>query len=135
MFNIGEIVHGPHFPESVEIKRCELFGEFYIIEAIGRETNQFYELMLEKEKLTDLKSLKENKSEGNIQAIDIQRYLQYLMLHNEVKYSRTRALGNKKLLPLPHQIEAVYGRMLQVPQIRFYLLMTRVLVKRLCLGC
>jgi SNF2 family DNA or RNA helicase len=121
MFNIGEIVHGPHFPESVEIKRCELFGEFYIIEAIGRETNQFYELMLEKEKLTDLKSLKENKSKGNIQAIDIQRYLQYLMLHNEVKYSRTRALGNKKLLPLPHQIEAVYGRMLQVPQIRFLL--------------
>ncbi len=121
MFNIGEIVHGPHFPESVEIKRCELFGEFYIIEAIGRETNQFYELMLEKEKLTDLKSLKENKSESSVQAIDIQRYLQYLMLHNEVKYSRTRALGNKKLLPLPHQIEAVYGRMLQVPQIRFLL--------------
>lgn len=77
--------------------------------------------MLEKEKLTDLKSLKENKSESSVQAIDIQRYLQYLMLHNEVKYSRTRALGNKKLLPLPHQIEAVYGRMLQVPQIRFLL--------------
>ncbi len=121
MFNIGEIVYGPHFPESVEIKRCELFGEFYIIEAIGRETNQFYEIMLEKEKLTDLKRLKENKGEGNIQANDIQKYLQYLMLHNEVKYSRTRALGNKKLLPLPHQIEAVYGRMLQVPQIRFLL--------------
>ncbi|MDQ0163331.1 SNF2 family DNA or RNA helicase [Bacillus alveayuensis] len=121
MFNIGEIVYGTHFPESVEIKRCELFGEFYIIEAIGRETNQFYELMLEKEKLTDLKSLKENKSETSVQAIDIQRYLQYLMLHNEAKYSRTRALGNKKLLPLPHQIEAVYGRMLQVPQIRFLL--------------
>ncbi|MEK4382430.1 hypothetical protein NSS70_11330 [Aeribacillus sp. FSL K6-2848] len=87
MFNIGEIVHGPHFPESVEIKRCELFGEFYIIEAIGRETNQFYELMLEKEKLTELKSLKENKNESNIQAIDIQRYFQYLMSLALHKYS------------------------------------------------
>ncbi|MBB3906531.1 DEAD/DEAH box helicase [Anoxybacteroides rupiense] len=121
MFNIGEIVHGPHFPENVEIKRFELFGDFYIVEAIGRDTNQFYELMLEKDKVTELRSLKQNKNESAIQGLDLQRYLQYLILRNEVKYSRTRALGNKKLLPLPHQIEAVYGRMLQVPEIRFLL--------------
>lgn len=48
MFHAGEVVYGPYFPENVEVKRCELLEDFYIIEAIGRETNQFYELMLEK---------------------------------------------------------------------------------------
>lgn len=48
MFHASEVVYGPYFPENVEVKRCELLEDFYIIEAIGRETNQFYELMLEK---------------------------------------------------------------------------------------
>ncbi|AKM18688.1 RNA polymerase-associated protein RapA [Geobacillus sp. 12AMOR1] len=121
MFHAGEVVYGPYFPENVEVKRCELLEDFYIIEAIGRETHQFYELMLEKEKIAELKRLKENASQQPVQGEDIQRYLQYLMFRHEMMYSRTRALGNKKLLPLPHQIEAVYGRMLQVPQIRFLL--------------
>ena len=68
-----------------------------------------------------MKRLKEDASQQSVQGEDIQRYLQYLMFRHEMMYSRTRALGNKKLLPLPHQIEAVYGRMLQVPQIRFLL--------------
>lgn len=41
MFHAGEVVYGPYFPENVEVKRCELLEDFYIIEAIGRETNQF----------------------------------------------------------------------------------------------
>lgn len=68
-----------------------------------------------------MKRLKEDASQESVQGEDIQRYLQYLMFRHEMMYSRTRALGNKKLLPLPHKIEAVYGRMLQVPQIRFLL--------------
>ncbi|GAE27485.1 helicase [Halalkalibacter wakoensis JCM 9140] len=123
MFNVGEVVTGVHFPESVEIKRCEAYGDYYIIEAIGRETNQFFELMIEKEKLNELEVLsrREEKEKSSITPLDVQKYIQYLMLQNESKYSKSRALGNKKLLPLPHQIEAVYSRMLQVPQIRFLL--------------
>lgn len=121
MFNVGEVVSGVHFPESVEIKRCEAYGEYYIIEAIGRETNQYFELMIEKEKLNELEVLGGNEERTSIEPMDVQMYIQYLILQNESTYSRSRALGNKKLLPMPHQIEAVYSRMLQVPDIRFLL--------------
>ena len=50
MLAIGEIVSSSQFRESVEIKKCEVFGEYFIIEAIGQETNQYYEIMIEKNK-------------------------------------------------------------------------------------
>lgn len=118
---IGEIISSSQFPESVEIKRCDVFGEYFIIEAIGQETNQFYERMIEQDKIQEFKRLKDEKEAFRIKANDVQSYLQYLLLRNERKFSKTRSLGNKSLLPLPHQIEAVYGRMLQVPQVRFLL--------------
>ncbi|EPY7700973.1 MULTISPECIES: DEAD/DEAH box helicase [Bacillus] len=121
MMKVGEIVSSTQFPESVEIKRCEAFGEYFIIEAIGQETNKYYEIMLEQEKIRDFKHLKQEKEVANLKALDVQRYIQYILLKNEVKFSKTRALGNKNLLPLPHQIEAVYGKMLQVPHVRFLL--------------
>ncbi|PEK99505.1 DEAD/DEAH box helicase [Bacillus sp. AFS017336] len=121
MLTIGEIVSSSQFPESVEIKKCEEFAEYFIIESIGQETNQYYEIMIEKDKISEFKRLKQEKEISHINAIDVQKYLHYLLLKNEIKYSKTRALGNQNLLPLPHQIEAVYGRMLQVPQVRFLL--------------
>ncbi|MBX6396424.1 MAG: DEAD/DEAH box helicase family protein, partial [Alicyclobacillaceae bacterium] len=49
------------------------------------------------------------------------RILQYRALECERRFSRARALGSRKVLPLPHQIDAVYNRMLQAPQVRFLL--------------
>ncbi|MGG0250721.1 helicase-related protein [Peribacillus frigoritolerans] len=121
MLAIGEIVSSSQFPESVEIKKCEVFGEYLIIEAIGQETTQYYEIMIEKDKIQDFKRVKKDKADSKVSAVEVQKYVQYLLLKNDVKFSKTRALGYKNLLPLPHQIEAVYSRMLQVPQIRFLL--------------
>ncbi|WP_338472809.1 helicase-related protein [Niallia sp. XMNu-256] len=121
MLGIGDIISSSYFPESVEIKKCEVFVDYYIIKAIGQETNQYYEIMLEKEKIQDFTRLNREKDSLTISSIDVQKYLQYLHMKNEMKFSKTRALGNKQLLPLPHQIEAVYSRMLQVPQVRFLL--------------
>jgi superfamily II DNA or RNA helicase len=121
MLAIGEIVSSTQFPESVEIKKCEVFGDYFVIEGIGQETNQYYEIMIEKDKIQDFKRIEQEKEVSNVTALDVQKYLQYLLLRNDVKFSKTRALGNKNLLPLPHQIEAVYSRMLQVPQVRFLL--------------
>ncbi|MEW4278927.1 DEAD/DEAH box helicase [Priestia megaterium] len=120
MFNKGDIISSTYFPEAVEIKYCELVEDFYVLEVIGKDTNQYYELMIEQEKINAFQQLNTKKND-HIQASDVQKYIQYLLLQNEMKFSKTRALGNKNLLPLPHQIEAVYGRMLQVPQTRFLL--------------
>ena len=95
--------------------------------------------MIEKDKLENFQKL---NRENVRNAEDIQMYIQYLHLENELKYSQSRALGNRQLLTLPHQIEAVYGRMLQSPQVRFLLaddpgagktIMSGMLIKELLL--
>lgn len=121
--NIGDIVSGPFFPESIEIKKFDLFNaEFYLLEGIGRQTNQFYEQLLLKDDLdllTIISSIKQQ--EQLLTGADIQQHLVYLTLNTEDKYSKARALGNTKVIPLPHQIEAVYSRMLQSSSIRYLL--------------
>lgn len=123
MLKIGDIVKGPQFPETVEIKKCEAIDDtFYVIEAIGRNSNQFFELLVEKDAFTSMERLNTPETENQqLSSRDIHHYLLYNAMQNEVMYAKTRALGNANVLPLPHQIEAVYGRMLQVPQVRFLL--------------
>ena len=45
--NIGDIINGPFFPETIEIKKLEAFGEdYHLLEGIGRQSNQYYEQLL-----------------------------------------------------------------------------------------
>ncbi|MER2170824.1 MAG: SNF2-related protein, partial [Psychrobacillus psychrodurans] len=121
--NIGDIISGPFFPETIEIKKYEAFGDDYkLLEGIGRKSNQYYEQLLttkDLEKLTIIS--KSNESIRELTGNGIQQRLLYLILELEDRYSKTRALGNKQVIPLPHQIEAVYSRMLQSSNIRYLL--------------
>lgn len=121
--NIGDIVSGAFFPESVEIKKLDTFDEHYFLfEGIGRQTNQFYEQLFtnnDLDQLTIISSVMQH--EKTLTGTDVQQQLVYLTLNVEDKYSRTRALGNSQVIPLPHQIEAVYSRMLQSSSIRYLL--------------
>ncbi len=118
----GDIVRAPQFPETVEINSVELVDEYFVnISAIGRESNQYYELMIERSDLVGFKRINESVTSEIVNAQELQHYLQYFVFSMDTKYSSKRALGNNKLIPLPHQIEAVYSRMLQTPQIRFLL--------------
>ncbi|WP_274307979.1 helicase-related protein [Solibacillus daqui] len=120
MLKIGEIIKGSFWPEIVEIKHFEEIDEdLYLVESIGRKTNKYYEQYLDKVQLSQLENIQEEKSTFN--AKRLQHYLQYYILKTEEKYSQSRARGNKKVIPLPHQIEAVYSRMLQSPQVRYLL--------------
>lgn len=120
MLKVGKIIKGPFWPEIVEIKHFELIDEgLYIVEAIGRNTNKFYSQYLDADQLAQLENITEEKT--SLKAGRLQHYLQYYILKTEEKYSRSRARGNNKVIPLPHQIEAVYSRMLQSPQVRYLL--------------
>lgn len=121
--NIGDIISGPFFPETIELKKFEVFGEDYkLIEGIGRKSNQYYEQLLT---LNDLEKLtvisKSNEALTELTGTSVQYRLLHLILELEDKYSKTRALGNQQVIPLPHQIEAVYSRMLQSSNIRYLL--------------
>ncbi|MEL4029726.1 helicase-related protein [Caldifermentibacillus hisashii] len=120
MLKVGEIIKGPFWPEIVEIKNCEKIDEdLYQVEAIGRKTNKYYDRYIEKYQLEQLETIKQEDS--SFQPERLQHYLQYYVLKIEERYSQSRARGNKKIIPLPHQIEAVYSRMLQSPQVRYLL--------------
>jgi len=121
MLTKGEIISSYYFPEVVEIKSCEQVAHYYVIEAVGQDTSYFYEIILEKEKVNGFHKVTYANQLDTLDANDIQAYIQYKLLKNEIKFSNARAVGNKSVIPLPHQIEAVYGKMLQLPQVRILL--------------
>lgn len=123
MFIVGDIIQSLHFPETVELKRFEQLGdELYIVEALGRQCRRYYELVLEQEEVATFERLNAaERDNGAASAKMIQHFLQYYALLSEETYPGKRALGGKGLIPLPHQIDAAYNRMLQMPKARMLL--------------
>lgn len=123
MIKVGDIARGMGWPETVEIKKIELIDDdYFIVEALGKNTNKYYETLMDKVQLGNVLKLNVSNSMNQFMEVStIKRYLEYLYFKIEQKYSSSKALGGKNLIPLPHQIEAVYGIMLQAPEIRFLL--------------
>ncbi len=122
MLQEGELVRGTHWPETVEIKRCVPIGDTMVqVEALGRSTRTYYEHLLETYQLDLLERLGAQQETTERNGALYGRILQYRALDCERRFSRIRALGSQRVLPLPHQIAAVYNRMLQAPQVRFLL--------------
>jgi superfamily II DNA or RNA helicase len=123
MFTTGELVKGSYWPETVEIKKCDnLSGDYFIIETLGRRSSTYYQIILEKDELLNIERLSSALEDTSIiNAEDLQHYLQYFTLKTDQKYSQARSMGGSNILPLPHQIDAVYRKMLQSPQIRYLL--------------
>ncbi|ANU22009.1 DEAD/DEAH box helicase [Planococcus donghaensis] len=121
--NIGDIINGPFFPETIEIKKLEAYGEgYHLLEGIGRQSNQYYEQLLTSHDIEKLIVVSTSKDLSvDLLGESIQQKLLYLILELEDKFSKTRALGNQEVIPLPHQIEAVYSRMLPSSNIRYLL--------------
>lgn len=119
----GDVIRGMQFPETVEIKRFEgLTEDLFIIEALGRQSQKYYEMVLDANEIMTFEILNAvSEDSGTMSAKDIQHFLQYHAFVIDEKYSERMALGSKNLIPLPHQIEAVYSRMLQMPKIRLLL--------------
>lgn len=142
MLKVGQLIRSPHFPESVEIKKVEEYaGQYIMIAAVERSSNNYYEIMLTREEMNELCNLSQKTYDGKkISIEDLHHFLQYYAFFTEKHYSNKRSLGNPSLIPLPHQIDAVYSRMLQAPKVRFLLaddpgagktIMTGMLIKEL----
>ncbi|MEH7163490.1 DEAD/DEAH box helicase [Priestia megaterium] len=122
MLQIGDIVRGPLWPEVVEIKRCEsIQASFYRVEAYGKDTSKYYQVMILPDQLSSIEIMNQSNGNHRFSAEELRQYLLYWEFMIDRKFSKSRALGNQNVIPLPHQIEAVYGRMLQVPVVRFLL--------------
>ncbi|MGL6056867.1 MAG: DEAD/DEAH box helicase [Culicoidibacterales bacterium] len=118
MYRKGSILSGPSWREPVEVVSFTAeAGIGYYAELIGRQSKTFYsEYVLDE----DLEQITVLQVEGESSEREV---AEQNFLHALITFQQNQGLmkKNSQILPLPHQIEAVYTRMLKSPSIRYLL--------------
>ena len=114
----GTIIQSSKWPEPIEIKSVERFGEYYKILAATVSTRQLIEDMVRDSDLVDVQTVAiESRFSASPMSVflplEAKRY-RYASLFDPLV-----AVNTSKVDPLPHQVEAVYGYVLKLPRIRF----------------
>jgi SNF2 family DNA or RNA helicase len=118
MLRKGVIIESDDWAEPLIVENVEDFGNWIEITGRTHNTDSSQRLIIEKSKLEKLK-IREIKSEFSANprevflALETKRY-RYISL-----YDPLLAVNTSKVEPLPHQIEAVYDKVLKLPRIRF----------------
>jgi len=114
----GNIIHGPRWPEPVEVKYVEeLSGYLHIVGATIHSRTHVDQLLPKSE-------IEQVMGEGQKApfAADPRHVFLALETHRyrfASLYDPLLAMNTCKIDPLPHQIDAVYGYVLKLPRIRF----------------
>lgn len=114
----GSILKGSNWPEPVEIKLIEEFSDFiHIVGATTLSGNHIDQIIprdeFSKVTISEVLSLFTEEPWKVFLALETKRY------RFASAYDPLLAMNTSKVDPLPHQIEAVYGYVLQIPRIRF----------------
>ena len=114
----GNIIQGPRWPEPVEVKLAEDHGEYVRIVGATVHSQSHIDQFILKSELGIV--------EGEKQPVKFEADPRHLFLALEAHryrfaslYDPLLAMNTSKIDPLPHQIDAVYGYVLQMPRIRF----------------
>jgi superfamily II DNA or RNA helicase len=114
------IVHGPLFPEPVQVIVVTPFGAAVKLVGKGLCTSQVYEPILSPEQLATLEATPEEEPfDGD--ATKFRLGIEALRLALAYEYDPHFSLSIARVDPLPHQLEAVYDYFLKLPRIRFLL--------------
>lgn len=113
----GTILRGSQWPEPIEVILVEEQGDYVRLAGTLVNSRQYWDGLI---KASDLQGMQENPAElfaaqprSVFLSLEAKRY-RYASL-----YDPLLAMNTCKVDPLPHQIEAVYGFVLQLPRIRF----------------
>ncbi|HPK06709.1 MAG TPA: DEAD/DEAH box helicase family protein, partial [Aminivibrio sp.] len=114
----GSIIRGSFWPEPVEIKFIEEEGSYVHLVGATTITRQHVDQVIPREEFARLsvsvaESLFTEDPWKVFLALETKRY------RFASEYDPLLAMNTSKVDPLPHQIEAVYGYVLQLPKIRF----------------
>lgn len=114
----GSIISGSYWPEPVEVKLIEQAGDYiHLIGATKKSHTHIDQLIpaqdFEKFSVVSMLSSCSEEPWKVFLALESIRY-KFASL-----YDPLLAMNTSKVDPLPHQIEAVYGYVLSLPQIRF----------------
>src|SRR5438128_1287776 len=116
----GDIIQGPAWPEPVEVEVVEEVGDGGFIRVVGATTRSrtHIDQLLPRDEAARLKN---NRLEVNFAAPprDVFLALETRRYRFASLYDPLLAMNTSKVDPLPHQIEAVYGYVLELPRIRF----------------
>jgi len=118
MIKEGMIIEGPFWPEPIEIKKVEEFGDRIHIIGVTINSNTHIDQLIPKDEIKKLKT-KEFVLDFSVPgseaflSIEAERY-KFASLFDPLL-----AMNTSKIDPLPFQIEGVYGYILKLPRIRF----------------
>jgi len=118
----GSILKGSFWPEKVRVISAKTIGKSQIrIEAVGLETNQFYNPILSEDDIRAIEILEEKPFLFSADGEPVFLYLESHRIRNTFQFDPLYAVNVSQIDPLPHQIEAVYHYIMQNPRIRFLL--------------
>lgn len=113
----GTILRGPQWPEPVEVELAEELGDYIRIVGATVHSRAYINQLIKKSELSEVDTAKETpfgaEPRSVFLSLEAKRY-RFASL-----YDPLLAMNTCKVDPLPHQIEAVYGFVLQLPRIRF----------------
>lgn len=116
----GDIIQGPAWPEPVEVELVEEISDGAFIRVVGATTHSrtHIDQLLPRDEAARLKN---DRLEVNFSAPprDVFLALETRRYRFASLYDPLLAMNTSKVDPLPHQIEAVYGYVLELPRIRF----------------
>jgi len=114
----GIIIKSDNWLEPVEVKRVENQGSYIRIIGSTITSNDHIDQLLS---LEDINSLQIEEVESKLDSPCINVFLAFEAKRFKYAslYDPLLAINISKVDPLPHQIEAVYGYVLQLPRIRF----------------
>jgi len=118
----GNILEGAFWPEKVRVISARTISSTQIrIEAVGIETQHFYNPILSEEDIKAIEILEEKPFLFSSDGEPLFLYLESHRIRNAFQFDPLYAVNVSQIDPLPHQIEAVYHYMMQNPHIRFML--------------
>jgi hypothetical protein len=137
----GNILKGSFWPEKVRVISVKPIGENQVrIEAVGLETQRFYNPILSLEDIKSVEVIEERPFQFTGDGESMFLFLESHRIRNAFQFDPLYAVNVSQITSLPHQIEAVYHYILANPKIRFLLaddpgagktIMTGLVVKEL----
>lgn len=116
----GVIIEGPFWSEPVKVYKVEQKGERIGIFGATIGTKTLVDVVLSQEDLQKIR-LKESKLSFSANGNQVFLAIEALRFRYASLYDPLLAVNISKIDPLPFQIDAVYGRILKLPRIRFLL--------------
>lgn len=113
----GTILRGPQWPEPVEVNFSEDLGDYVRIVGVTIHARVHVDRLIKKSDLPEIES--ESLTPFGAEPRSVFLSLEAKRYRFASLYDPLLAMNTCKVDPLPHQIEAVYGFVLQLPRIRF----------------